>query len=216
MKHARTVGIRPSVPAVRSLGGKCRQRRKCGCYPEFPQDLGQWTTARFGLATSQLLIADGRAKISNLWRRYGMKPAVGSPRASRSSTASRIPPSLRVARYRIWKYNGAAAHQSRPPRIAFYDPFTENPSTSRVCSLRRSLDAGQRPCACAAEYIWIEGESPQAQSMTRHPWWYDQVKRDQLSGGDFISNWNDKRAGEATYGFRAGGGQYVSGSAPIR
>jgi hypothetical protein len=39
--------------------------------------------------------------------------------------------------------------------------------------------------------------------MTRHPWWYDKVKRDQLSGGDFISNWNDKQAGEATYSVQA-------------
>jgi hypothetical protein len=53
--------------------------------------------------------------------------------------------------------------------------------------------------ARGADYIWIEGEAAQAQTMTRHPWWYDRVKRDQLSGGDFISNWNEKQAGEATY-----------------
>ncbi len=62
----------------------------------------------------------------------------------------------------------------------------------------------------AADYIWIEGESPQSQTVTRHPWWYDKVKKDQLSGGDFISNWTDKQPGEATYAFRArAGGQYV-------
>jgi hypothetical protein len=53
--------------------------------------------------------------------------------------------------------------------------------------------------ARGADYIWIEGEAPQAQTMTRHPWWYDKVKHNQLSGGDFISNWNDKQPGEATY-----------------
>jgi len=53
--------------------------------------------------------------------------------------------------------------------------------------------------ARAADYIWLEAEAAQTQSMTRHPWWYDKVKRDQLSGNDFISNWNDKLAGEATY-----------------
>jgi hypothetical protein len=57
--------------------------------------------------------------------------------------------------------------------------------------------------ASAADYIWIEGEAAQAQTMTRHPWWYDKVKREQLSGGDFISNWNDKQAGEATYAVQA-------------
>ena len=35
--------------------------------------------------------------------------------------------------------------------------------------------------------------------MNRHPWWYDQVKREQLSGGDFISNFNQDKAGEAEY-----------------
>src|SRR5271165_6307138 len=72
------------------------------------------------------------------------------------------------------------------------------------------LAAWAGPRARAADYIWIEGESPQAQTMTRHPWWYDKVKRDQLSGGDFISNWTDKQPGEATYAFRArAGGEYV-------
>jgi hypothetical protein len=57
--------------------------------------------------------------------------------------------------------------------------------------------------ARGADYIWVEGEAAQAQTMTRFPWWYDKVKRDQLSGGDFISNWNDQQAGEATYAFQA-------------
>lgn len=55
----------------------------------------------------------------------------------------------------------------------------------------------------SAETIWIEGEKPVQSTMNRHPWWYDQVKRDQFSGGDFISNFNDKKAGEAEYEFNA-------------
>ena len=51
-----------------------------------------------------------------------------------------------------------------------------------------------------AESIWIEGEKPAKSTMNRHPWWYDQVKKDQLSGGDWISNFADKKpAGEAEY-----------------
>jgi len=38
--------------------------------------------------------------------------------------------------------------------------------------------------------------------MHRHPYWYDQVKRDQLSGGDLISNFADQ-PGEASYRFTA-------------
>jgi hypothetical protein len=43
-----------------------------------------------------------------------------------------------------------------------------------------------------AAIIWIEGENPAKADVQRHPWWYDKVKKDQLSGGDFISNWSDK------------------------
>lgn len=57
--------------------------------------------------------------------------------------------------------------------------------------------------AVAAETIWIEGEKPTKSTMNRHPWWYDQVKKDQLSGGDWISNFADKKEkpapGEADY-----------------
>src|ERR1035437_2889451 len=53
-----------------------------------------------------------------------------------------------------------------------------------------------------AEWIWVEGEKPVKQSMHRHPW-YDQVKKDQFCGGDFISNFSDKARGEATYEFKA-------------
>jgi hypothetical protein len=66
-----------------------------------------------------------------------------------------------------------------------------------AASLILALFAGRS--VRGADYIWIEGEAPQTQTMTRHPWWYDKVKRDLLSGGDFISNWTDKQAGEATY-----------------
>jgi hypothetical protein len=57
--------------------------------------------------------------------------------------------------------------------------------------------------AWGADYIWVEGEATKTQTMTRFPQWYDQVKRDQFSGGDFISNWSDKKAGEAAYAVQA-------------
>ncbi len=53
--------------------------------------------------------------------------------------------------------------------------------------------------AAFAETIWIEGEKPSKSTMNRHPWWYDQVKKDQLSGGDWISNFEPKKTGEAEY-----------------
>jgi hypothetical protein len=50
-----------------------------------------------------------------------------------------------------------------------------------------------------AESVWIEGEKPVKSTMNRHPRWYDQVKKDQLSGGDWISNFDAKKPGEAEY-----------------
>ena len=52
-----------------------------------------------------------------------------------------------------------------------------------------------------AQTIWVEGERPARSSMNRHPWWYDQVKKDQLSGGDWISNFSEEKEGEAEYAF---------------
>ncbi|HEY0457100.1 MAG TPA: hypothetical protein VGE41_12045 [Verrucomicrobiae bacterium] len=55
---------------------------------------------------------------------------------------------------------------------------------------------------CAhADYIWIEGEKPTVNKMNRHPWWYDQVKSNEFSGGGFISNFNKDKPGEAEYKF---------------
>lgn len=54
-----------------------------------------------------------------------------------------------------------------------------------------------------AEYIWVEGEKAAVNKMNRHPWWYDQVKKEQFSGGDFISNFNKDKAGEAEFRFTA-------------
>ena len=50
----------------------------------------------------------------------------------------------------------------------------------------------------SAATIWQEGEAPSSQTMHRHPWWFDQVKKDLLSGGDWISNFA-KEEGTADY-----------------
>ncbi|MCX6904057.1 MAG: hypothetical protein NTW03_11400 [Verrucomicrobia bacterium] len=59
------------------------------------------------------------------------------------------------------------------------------------------------PCLAPAAYVWVEGENPTVNKMNRHPWWYDQVKRDQFSGGDFISNFSQEKEGVAEYRFTA-------------
>ncbi len=56
--------------------------------------------------------------------------------------------------------------------------------------------------ATGEDYVWIEGEKPTKSDVTRFPAWYDMVKRDQLSGKDFLSHWNEKKAGTAEYTFK--------------
>ncbi|HUY33771.1 MAG TPA: hypothetical protein VMV69_13555 [Pirellulales bacterium] len=53
--------------------------------------------------------------------------------------------------------------------------------------------------AARAEWIWVEGEKPAKASMNRHPWWFDKVHKNQLSGGDLISNFDKDKVGEAEY-----------------
>lgn len=60
----------------------------------------------------------------------------------------------------------------------------------------------------SADTIWVEGEKPTRSTMNGHPW-YDQVKRDELSGGELISNFHDEKVGEAAYSVRVqDGGEY--------
>jgi hypothetical protein len=47
--------------------------------------------------------------------------------------------------------------------------------------------------------IWVEGEKPTRDAMNRHPWWYDKVKRGELSGGDWLSNFSAEKEGAAEY-----------------
>lgn len=79
----------------------------------------------------------------------------------------------------------------------------------RLISLRIFVLWFQILAICSGEIIWIEGESPTVNQMNRHPWWYDKVKRQELSGNDFISNFNKEKPGIAEYRFNANdGGEY--------
>jgi hypothetical protein len=71
------------------------------------------------------------------------------------------------------------------------------------CGLSLAASAFLAPLPAQAAYIWIEGENPTVNKMNRHPWWYDQVKRQAFSGGDFISNFSQEKEGEAEYRFTA-------------
>jgi hypothetical protein len=48
--------------------------------------------------------------------------------------------------------------------------------------------------------IWIEGENATSRTVVKHSW-YDGVKKDGMSGGDWISHYDAARPGSATYQF---------------
>jgi len=54
------------------------------------------------------------------------------------------------------------------------------------------------PTAALAESIWIEGESCTDHTFTHHGW-YDAVRKDALSGGEWLSHYNEQRPGEARF-----------------
>jgi len=72
---------------------------------------------------------------------------------------------------------------------------------SLLCLSALLLACSAAAPARASDIIWVEGESASATSVSRHPWWYDKVKKDELSGADFISHWGDK-PGEVSYEFQ--------------
>ncbi len=80
---------------------------------------------------------------------------------------------------------------------------SRSPRRPRALLLALALPFAASGVSARAAHIWVEGESPSSHSMNRHPWWYDQVKKDQLSGGDYISNFHETKKGAAEYRFDA-------------
>ena len=56
--------------------------------------------------------------------------------------------------------------------------------------------------SASASPIWLEGESPASTDIKPHPWYSNAVKKDLLSGGDFLANFSPQE-GHATYNFTA-------------
>ncbi|MBT3292050.1 MAG: hypothetical protein HN380_32200, partial [Victivallales bacterium] len=61
-----------------------------------------------------------------------------------------------------------------------------------------------------ATSVWVEGEAANTKTTKPHPWWYDKVKTDVLSGGAWLSHFTDTGPGEATFQVRVPAkGNYV-------
>lgn len=54
--------------------------------------------------------------------------------------------------------------------------------------------------ALAEDFIWIEGEDASTSNAFRHGW-YDSVKKDTLSGNEWLSHYNSREEGRAEYEF---------------
>ena len=52
-----------------------------------------------------------------------------------------------------------------------------------------------------AEWAWVEGEDAVGSTMARRHPWYEDVKKDLLSGGDFMANFSEAKSGTADYEF---------------
>lgn len=55
----------------------------------------------------------------------------------------------------------------------------------------------------ADSYIWIEGEAAGRSNAASHPWYSGQIKKEELSGGNFLSHWSEGQPAEALYEFAA-------------
>ncbi len=61
-----------------------------------------------------------------------------------------------------------------------------------------------------AETLWREGETANTSTFKRHPWWYDKVKKDKLMGEAWLSHYDRKEEGLATYNLELQtGGKYT-------
>ena len=54
----------------------------------------------------------------------------------------------------------------------------------------------------AVHSVWVEGEDAAEKSVTAHPWWYEQVKTGEFSGGAFLAHYDQSgKTGTALYRF---------------
>ena len=62
----------------------------------------------------------------------------------------------------------------------------------------------------SASWVWVEGEQAVKTNIGKHPWYYGQVKKAELSGGDFLAHFDETKQGEAEYAFTIpSAGQYT-------
>jgi Cellulase (glycosyl hydrolase family 5) len=72
---------------------------------------------------------------------------------------------------------------------------------NRFLTLSAALSIAVSSNLFAGTTIWKEAEQPTQQQVERHPWWYDKVQANQLSGGQWMSHYSETKTGSLTYQF---------------
>jgi hypothetical protein len=79
-----------------------------------------------------------------------------------------------------------------------------------TASAQSPAPASTPRAAGGPEYVWVEGESTQETNIRPHPWYSNEVKKDLLSGGDWLAHFDGDKDGTAEYSFTAPkAGEYV-------
>lgn len=112
--------------------------------------------------------------------RLAADPAVGG--AQRNSPRGRLP--------------SAAAMKTLVPIVLGCALWA---STFRTAGAQGPAAGAAAPASAALDWVWVEGETPTRSSVKRHPWWYEKVKSDQLSGGKMLAHFDEHTAGTAAY-----------------
>jgi hypothetical protein len=84
-----------------------------------------------------------------------------------------------------------------PTRVA--RPFASLLVALLTLDIRTFVNAADVP-APPSDAVWIEGEAATRKNVTRHNW-YDDVKKDTLSGGEWLSHFNEGKIGTAEFDF---------------
>jgi len=50
-----------------------------------------------------------------------------------------------------------------------------------------------------AAWVWVEGEQPSRTNIGKHPWYAGEVKKQELSGGEFLAHYDRAKKGEAEF-----------------
>ncbi|HUT36368.1 MAG TPA: beta-galactosidase [Planctomycetota bacterium] len=99
----------------------------------------------------------------------------------------------------VEKPEGALVQGSKAP------PPAEKPPAPAPAGPKLNAEAVEGK----GEWVWLEGEAPAKHTFKKHGW-YDNVKKDLLSGGEWLSHYNAAAPGEATYEFELKlGGKYA-------